>query len=134
MTAVYIFGGLMAILVASVVIVPLVEVRRWGRVPTLQERRDQAIEALQELEFEYQTGKLASEDYEPLRTRFAREAIAARDALIAAGEDVDNPPSGGEPSGRCPDCGTEVDPDDAGSFCTSCGASLRATAGETGAA
>ena len=134
MTAVYIFGGLMAILVASVVIVPLVEVRRSGRVLTLQERRDQAIEALQELEFEFQTGKLAGEDYEPLRARYARDAIAARDALIAAGEDVDNPPSDGAPSGRCPDCGTEVDPDDAGKFCTSCGASLKAATGETGAA
>lgn len=129
MTAVYVFGGLMAILVASVVIVPLVEQRRSGRIPTPRERRDLAIEALQELEFEYQTGKLALEDYEPLRARYAREAIAARDTMIAAGEDVGTPAVGAAASGACPDCGAAADSGGASKFCTICGASLRPAAG-----
>jgi len=129
-TAVYVFGGLLAILVASVVFVPLIEMRKSGRALTAREQRDQAIEALQELEFEYQTGKLSREDYEPLRTRYARQAIEARDALIAGGEEVGSAAADTSPADRCGDCGAEVDPDGAGKFCTICGASLTPAAGK----
>lgn len=128
----YVFGGLMAILVASVIIVPLIEKGRGaGREPTPREQRDQAIEALQELEFEFQTGKLALEDYTPLRNRYARKAIEARDALIAAGQDVGTPAMTDRAPDTCPDCNAPVDPEGAGRFCTICGASL--TVGGAGA-
>jgi len=130
-TAVYVFGGLMAILVASVIIVPMIEKGNAGREPTPRERRDVAIEALQELEFEFQTGKLALEDYTPLRNRYARMAIEARDALIAAGQDVGTPAMADRAPDTCPDCNASVDPEGAGRFCTICGASL--TVGGTGA-
>ena len=129
MTAVYVFGGLMAILVASVIIVPLIEKRKAGQELSARQRRDLAIEALQELEFEYQTGKLAQEDYAPLRSRYAKMAIEARDALIAAGEDVGTPAMSDAAPGNCPDCGASIDPDGAGKYCTICGASLTAGAG-----
>lgn len=134
MAAVYVFGGLMAILVASVIIVPLIEKRKAGQEPSARERRDLAIEALQELEFEYQTGKLAQEDYAPLRSRYAKMAIEARDTLVAAGEEVGTPALNAAAPDNCPDCGGSIDPDGAGKFCTICGASLTVGAGAGGSA
>lgn len=113
MTAVYVFGAIMAILVLAVIFAPLVEDRLRGG-PTgdsPEERKRDAIEALRELEFEYQTGKVSEEDYSALRARYARQAIAARDEL---GESV-------EPGG-CPSCGARRK--EGAKFCSSCGARL----------
>ena len=40
-----------------------------------------ALEALRELEFEFETGKMEESDYNRLRARWANEAIEARDSL-----------------------------------------------------
>lgn len=113
MYAVYIFGSIMAILVAAVIFAPLVE-GRWRERKggsSAAARKESAISALRELEFEYQTGKLSEEDYAILRSRYAREALAARDEL---GETVD--------SRGCGACGATVE--EGAKFCSACGGAL----------
>jgi hypothetical protein len=111
--AVYIFGGIMAILVAAVIFAPMIE-GRWregkdGSSPA--DRKEAAIAALRELEFEYQTGKVSDGDYATLRSRYARDALAARDDL---GETVDTK--------GCAGCGATVK--EGAKFCSSCGGAL----------
>ena len=113
MTAVYVFGGIMAILIVAVIFAPLVE-NRWREGTggsSVAGRKEEALAALRELEFEYQTGKVSEEDYAALRTRYAREALAARDEL---GETTER--------GMCPACGTETK--EGAGFCSSCGGAL----------
>ncbi len=112
MTAVYVFGGIMAVLILAVVFAPLVEDRLRGSAgESPEDRKREAIEALRELEFEYQTGKVSEEDYARLRARYARAAIEARDEL---GERVG--------PGGCPSCGAPRKED--ARFCSTCGAEL----------
>ncbi len=40
-------------------------------------RRERAVEALREIEFDQATGKLSDDDYEMLKTRYTRQAVAA---------------------------------------------------------
>ena len=113
MTAVYVFGGIMALLVLAVVFAPLVEdrMRRTSEGESAEGRKHEAIDALRELEFEYQTGKVSDEDYARLRSTYARAAIAARDDL---GEAVG--------PGACQGCGAPRK--EGAKFCSSCGAQL----------
>jgi hypothetical protein len=111
--AVYIFGTIMAVLVAAVIFAPMVEGRwREGKQGnTAADRKDAAIESLRELEFEYQTGKVSDEDYQTLRSRYARDALAARDEL---GESVD--------SRSCTGCGAPAK--EGAKFCSACGGAV----------
>lgn len=114
MTAVYVFGGIMAVLLLAVVFAPLVEDRlRTGTSDprTAAERKEAAVEALREIEFEYQTGKLSEEDYSSLRARYAREAVAARDEVEESAAD-----------GVCSSCRADVPPGTR--FCSRCGAAV----------
>lgn len=113
MYAVYIFGTIMAVLVAAVVFAPLIEARwREGKDgDSAEERKEEALANLRELEFEYQTGKVSEGDYATLRSRYARQALAARDAL---GEIVD--------SASCPGCGSTVK--QGAKYCSACGGAL----------
>ncbi len=113
MYAVYIFGSIMAILVAAVIFAPMIEGRwREGKDgSSATERKEAAIDALRELEFEFQTGKVSDQDYATLRARYARDAIAARDDL---GETV--------ASNACPGCGAAVK--EGAKFCSACGGAL----------
>jgi len=113
--AVYVFGSIMAILVAAVIFAPMIE-GRWREgagkgQSAAAARRDAAIAALRELEFEYQTGKVSEEDYAALRSRYASEALAARDEL---GESV--------AARSCPACGAAVK--ESAKFCTACGGAV----------
>jgi hypothetical protein len=111
--AVYIFGGILAILLAAVIFAPMVERKsvREAESPTAEGRKARALDALRELEFEYETGKMADSDYNRLRAHWANEAIEARDFLgESTGQPVD---------GECPVCGAPVR---AGAkFCSRCG-------------
>ena len=40
-------------------------------------RQSSAVEALRELEFDRQTGKISDSDYEPLKARYTRQPICA---------------------------------------------------------
>lgn len=98
MTAVYLFTGLLVLLlVLGLVVGPLLErepVSDEGDAPP-EARQDAELEALQEVEFEYETGKLSEEDYRELRTRHARAAVEARrEAQAERGDGSGEAPAG----------------------------------------
>ncbi len=77
--------------------------------PAGMEHQGSAVEALRELEFDRQTGKISDADYTPLKARYTEEAVVAMRA--------------GEAGGRaCPICGASPEAD--ARFCSSCGAPL----------
>ena len=106
-------------------------------IADLKRRRLVVYENLQDLEFEYKAGKIASEDYESLRTSYRAEAAG----LMATSLEIANVDSGDalierEVAARraerkqpavdnyvCPKCGFE-NPLPV-NFCGECGASLR---------
>jgi hypothetical protein len=115
--AVYIFGGILALLLAAVIFAPMVERKsvREAEAPTPEGRKARALDALRELEFEFETGKMAESDYQKLRAHWAAEAIEARDSLgESSGSDVQ--------AGDCPVCGADLKP--GARFCSRCGESL----------
>jgi hypothetical protein len=127
--AVYIFGGILALLLAAVIFAPMVERKRVreAEAPTPEGRKARALDALRELEFEYETGKMAESDYQRLRAHWAKEAIDARDAL---GESIPGAAAPGvvTASGTaCPVCGAALRP--GAKFCSRCGEAV-AEAGE----
>lgn len=82
---VYFVTGLIFIAVAGYVLYPLLrrpsrteqlEAKLNGAVGSLQEQRDAIYAALKELDFDFQTGKLSSEDYESLRHQYRQRAVA----------------------------------------------------------
>ncbi|MDH3298154.1 MAG: zinc ribbon domain-containing protein [Gemmatimonadota bacterium] len=115
MTSVYVFGIILAVLVAAVLIAPLLE--RGEAVGTGSSPADHlevALDALREIEFEHETGKLIDEDYRTLRARYAADAISARDA--GAG-------SPGTPeTGLCAVCDASLKPE--ARFCSRCGSEV----------
>jgi hypothetical protein len=123
--AVYIFGGILALLLAAVIIAPMLERKsvREAEAPTPEGRKARALDALRELEFEYETGKMAESDYQRLRARWAREAIEARDALGETGSEVSSAGAGTgaetEAATACPVCGAHLRP--GAKFCSRCG-------------
>lgn len=119
MISVYLFAGLLALLVTvGLLVSPLLE-REPGEDGdiTPAERRDAEVEALREVEFEYRTGKLSDEDYRELRARHAEAAVRARQEARASPEDP-----AGAPEGRCPSCGAEGRED--ARYCSRCGSAL----------
>lgn len=142
MSAFYVFGGILLLLVVVVVVSALREPA--ADAPDLEEadpeaRRDAALEALREVEFDYRTGKLPEEEYRRLREAHGREAIRARDEAAAAraesagrpgaegpGEGLASPSAGSLASGEaeepqaCGVCGARLRPGTR--FCARCGA------------
>ncbi len=55
--------------------------------PTLA-RRDRALAALKEIDFDRATGKLSDEDYEAMKSRFTAEALEALKAVDAGAADA----------------------------------------------
>ena len=93
----------------------------------LMARRDRALAALKEIDFDRATGKLSDEDYDALKSRFTREALDAMKSVEAAesaaapsviATPLPAPASGG--SRFCMDCGTALDAK--AKFCLECGA------------
>jgi hypothetical protein len=70
-------------------------------------RQSYAVDALRELEFDRQTGKISDSDYEPLKARYTEQALA----VMRAG----NAPV-------CEKCGPR--PEREAEFCSSCGSAL----------
>lgn len=70
-------------------------------------RQSHAVEALRELEFDRQTGKISDFDYEPLKARYTEQALA----VMRAG----NLPV-------CEKCGPRPEQD--AEFCSNCGSAL----------
>jgi hypothetical protein len=95
----------------------------------------QALLALKEIEFDRATGKLSEEDFERLRARYARQALAALDgerageARLAAVAAADDPAEALIHAARsglrvCPEHGPR--PEAEAAFCSECGRRLRA--------
>lgn len=118
MTSVYLFGVILAILLAAVLISPFLERgEAVGSGSEPSDRLDLALDALREIEFEYQTGKLGEEDYQSLRSRYASDAIAARDAGATGVAGVAGDPSRGAVC--CPVCEASLGAESR--FCSRCG-------------
>ena len=66
-----------------------------------------AVDALRELEFDRETGKISDADYEPLKARYTEQALA----VMRAGD-----------ARVCGGCGPRPERD--AEFCSSCGALL----------
>jgi len=66
-----------------------------------------AVDALRELEFDRQTGKISDSDYEPLKARYTEQALA----VMRAGN-----------SPVCERCGPRPEAD--AEFCSRCGATV----------
>lgn len=114
MTAVYFFAAILAALVTAVLVAPLLDRHPDGGPPTTPaERLDEALDALRELEFEHETGKIDDAYYRSLRAEYAAVAIAARDAGAAV-------PA--EAAGGCPVCGGRLAP--RAKFCPRCGTAV----------
>ena len=124
MTGFFIFGGILVVLLATVVWAAIRGGEDTGVALGAAERRDAAIEALRDLELEYRTGKLTAAEYGSVRARLERAAIEARDAAAsgagrpAASASADG--IGGE--AFCTACGAPLAGGEA--FCAACGASL----------
>jgi ribosomal protein L40E len=66
-----------------------------------------AVDALRELEFDRETGKISDSDYEPLKARYTEQALAVMRAGSAS---------------VCEKCGPRPERD--AEFCSNCGAAL----------
>ena len=111
MIAVYFFAGILVVLLMAVLLAPLLEERPDAGPPTTPAGRlEEAFDALRELEFEHETGKIDDADYRALRAEYAAAAIAARDAGAV-------PPAGA--SSGCPVCGARLA--SGAKFCSRCG-------------
>ena len=73
------------------------------------EKSGSAVDALRELEFDRQTGKISDADYGPLKARYTDEAVAVMRASETGVR-------------ACPGCGPRPEADAA--FCSRCGAQL----------
>jgi hypothetical protein len=93
----------------------------------------QALLALKEIEFDRETGKLSDDDYERLKARYARQALAAIEAedarvmAVVAAEATDDPAEAMIRAAKgqlvvCPVCGPRPETDAA--FCSECGRPL----------
>ncbi len=130
-------GTLLALLAVAIVLEPLIR----PMSPTVvlrpdsddeditpeQRKRDLALAALKEIEFDKATGKLSDTDYDRLYKRYAAEAVAAireaehpQAARLTASTPAASPSA--RPSGRpkfCNECGSRLE--GSGKFCSECG-------------
>lgn len=127
-------GTVLALLAVALVLEPLIR----PMAPTVvlrpdsddeditpeQRKRDLALAALKEIEFDKATGKLSDPDYERLYRRYASEAVVAlREAehpavALAAAAPLGN---GTRPK-FCEECGNPLAA--SGRFCSECGAQV----------
>ena len=148
MISLYILGAVLLLLLAGVILAPLLEREPPDRdledLPP-EERYEATLEALRELEFEYQTEKLSDEEYRRLRAHYGRLALGAEEemeggiegaeeevaAAASSGARAPEPATGGGEGatpagsaaagdrGTCDACGGSVPA--GASFCPRCG-------------
>ena len=130
-------GIALAVLVAPFVAAPFV--KRPRRKEPAQEQRRSALQArsdallaLRDLDFDFRTGKVAEEDYTPLRQQLMAEAAQAVQTADATRGDLDDEIEAAvrlarvsrRKSSECPECHASVRDDDR--FCPKCGAAFTA--------
>ncbi|WP_420439086.1 hypothetical protein [Candidatus Palauibacter sp.] len=125
MTGFVLFGGILLVLLITIIWAAIRAGEDTGASLGAAERRDAAIEALRDLELEYRTGKLGEEEYGTLRARLERTAIDARDAAARGGsrDPAPEPPESAASPGPCSECAAPLTGDEA--FCPTCGTDLR---------
>lgn len=134
---------------------PFVAPLRYAREVTLEQLhadRDRLRAQLRELDMDFETGKLAQEEYERYRARRLQQIEATTRAIHETDDTEEAPALEAQPEGEepptaeeleqelerriaarkrvleeleahaCPGCGTTIDPDDR--FCRKCGADL----------
>ncbi len=138
-------GLALAVLVVPFVAEPLIKNRQRQKAALENSQDDSpdtakqsALAALRDLDFDFRTGKVAEEDYTPLRQQLMAEAAQAVQAADAARGDLDDEietairavrgkkasPVGADlVSAHCPKCQASVRDDD--KFCPKCGARLK---------
>lgn len=120
-----ILGTILLLLTATIVRAAIRAGEDTGTALDPTERRDAAVEALRDLELEFQTGKLTEGEYRDMRRRLEREAIRARDEAEggAPPEPTVSPSALSDESSRvCRSCGGSLAGDE--SFCSNCGAQV----------
>ena len=101
--------------------------------------RERAVDALREIEFDRETGKLSDVDYRELKATYTQEAVAAMRAEESAAVLAD---AGTDPAEAavlayrqrvhaCVRCGPRPEPD--AEYCSSCGGYLRGRCGHCAA-
>ena len=102
-------GALSFVLYPLFMEVPLIEAGpTGGRLPNgVDTSRNPALDALREIEFDRETGKLSDADYQALRSTYTQAAVE----VMRAGE-----------LPMCPTCGPRPERDAV--FCSNCGALL----------
>jgi hypothetical protein len=129
-----IVGALLAVIALVLVLYPLFDdlslPSRRSRKPEAASPQVEAVQALREIEFDRETGKLSDSDYTALKTRYTREAVAAmRD------EEAGVSPTSGDAAEAvilqyrqrqlgCTVCGPRPEPD--AIYCSTCGRYLAA--------
>jgi len=132
-------GLALAVLVVPLVAGPLIKNRQRQQTAPENSQADSpdtakqgALAAVRDLDFDFRTGKVAEEDYTPLRRRFMADAAQAVQAADAARGDLDDEIEAAvrlarvsrRKSSECPECHAAVRADDR--FCPKCGAAFTA--------
>ena len=112
-----ILGTILLLLTATIVRAAVRAGDDTGTALAPAERRDAAIEALRDLELEFQTGKLTEGEYRDMRRRLESEALRSRDEAEDPTES--SAPAAEEPASFCRTCGVSLA--GAESFCSACG-------------
>jgi hypothetical protein len=130
-----IVGALLAVLALVVVLYPLFDdlaaTTRRTHKPEGDTASVEAVQALREIEFDRETGKLSDSDYAALKTRYTREAVAAmRDEDAGMGSAVGDAAEAVILQYRrrqlgCSVCGPRPEPD--AIYCSTCGRYLAAS-------
>ena len=154
-----IVGATLAIAALLYVLFPLFDAVVPGRKTPVRPvtRGESAIDALREIEFDRETGKLSDDDYAALKSEYTRTALVemrAREPVPAAGVNFTDV-AAAEPSHSvsdvtgldpaeaavlryravrrsCDDCGPRPEPDPV--FCSNCGKYLKGACAHCGAA
>ena len=125
MIALYVLGALLLLLLVGVMLAPLLEdaepAVELDQLPPAG-RREAALEALRDVEFEFETGKLDEGEYRRLRAHFGRAVLEAEEAMTGSVE-ADPSAEDGTPAdvetAYCTACGGDLRP--GGRFCPACG-------------